>query len=1010
MSRTAHKLMASGAKKAYEIESSLMFDRASNSKLYRTPGSAGNLKTFTISFWLKRTDLGYNNSNLEIIYSGANGSSGTSDYGIIYFDSTDRLGFYHNSSTIALTNRYFSDISAWYHIYIKYDSTQGTASNRWAIYVNGVQETSMNENNNPSQNTDSAFTNNVPLNIGSLATSTSYPFGGYLADFHLIDGTVKPVTDFGETDSDSGEWIPKEYTGGSYGTTGFYLPFKKNDRYSPYFDGSTTSGIHTADHSDFTLGTNNWTFECWVYSDQDAGNNKYIAGQTNSGGADAHSSFSWWISTNNHPMAYIFYNNGSSYIDWTANSTALSENVWNHLALVRNGNTFTMYLNGTAIHTDSSTSGVTINDSGYKFGVGVLGEYTTYTFKGWISDFRFVNGTAVYTSNFTPSTSPLTAITNTKLLCCQDATVTTENSGTSKTLTVTAANTYTQQMSPFDYDWYDDHSGQNNHWTADNITVNDVMLDSPTSNYCTVNRRDSSQNLTTSQGNTKFHASDTNRVCIKGTFGVTSGKWYYEYTDGASSSGSVGVNGILSALQSNGMVGNSSFGWAVNNDGAKENGNSETASYMSGGYTTGDVIGVALNMDDGEITFYKNGTSSGVAFTNLSGKGRLFPAVCTGSHSGAFDTLNFGQMDFAHTPPTGYKAWNTSNLPAPAVKNSGEHFNTVIYTGSDDGAVSQSVTGVGFEPDLVIIKRRDAAASHAWWDQVRGEHKGLNSDGTDAENTDTYGLETFNADGFTVRESDTAQGKTNTGTLVAWCWKASGGSGSANTQGDINSTVSVNNDAGFSIVTYTGNRTGAGVSTVGHGLSSAPKVVITKSRSNATSWWIQHPSTSTASKLLRFDTTAETDKSSNGTLSRPTSTVFGTNWTDGIGTNSHTHVAYCFAEVEGFSQFNLYEGTGSTNGPYINTGFKPQFVIVKKYSAASSSWFMWDSVRHPSNVIDMAMWADTTNADTSHSEYKIDFLSNGFKIRGDSAGTNASGQLMIYMAFAEAPFKYANAR
>ena len=261
MSRAAHKLLsASGSKDAYEIEQSLMFDRGSNSQLYRTPSSAGNLKTFTISFWLKRTDLGYNNSNLEIIYSGANGSSGTSDYGIIYFDSSDRLGFYHGSTTIALTSRYFSDISAWYHIYIKYDSTQGTASNRSAIYVNGVQETSFNQQNQPSQNTDSAFTNAVTLTLGSVATSSSYPFGGYLADFYLIDGTVKPVTDFGETDSDTGQWIPKEYTGGSYGTNGFYLKFVSG---AIGTDSSGQSNNYTATNlanSDIYLDTPNNNF------------------------------------------------------------------------------------------------------------------------------------------------------------------------------------------------------------------------------------------------------------------------------------------------------------------------------------------------------------------------------------------------------------------------------------------------------------------------------------------------------------------------------------------------------------------------------------------------------------------------------------------------------------------------------------------------------------------------------------------------------------------------------
>ena len=486
MSRTAHKLMASGAKKAYEIDQSLMFDVPDGAQLSRTPSSAGNLKTFTLSFWVKRGKIGYNSSALEVIYGGANGSSGTTDYGIIYFDSTDKLGLYHGSSTIALTNRRFRDNGAWYHIYIKYDSTQGTASDRSAIYVNGVQETSFNQQNQPSQNTDSAFTNNVPLTISGIASSSNYKYSGYLAEFHAIDGTVKPVTDFGETDSDTGQWIPKEYTGGSYGTTGFYLPLAKNDRYSPYFNANASSGILTADHADFAVGSGNFTMECWFYVDEYAGNYRRVFGKSSSTGANAHTEYQVDIDSNNKPVAYVYdaADSGTSYLTLQS-ASAITDNKWHHVALVRNGTAFNLYVDGTSVA--NVTSSITVNSASYKFGIGRVGEYTGHIFKGWISNFRYVKGTAVYTSNFTPSTSPLTAITNTKLLCCQDATITTENSGTSKTLTVTAAQVTTQQMSPFTYDWYQDQSGQDNHWTADNITVNDIRNDTPTSNYAVVN-------------------------------------------------------------------------------------------------------------------------------------------------------------------------------------------------------------------------------------------------------------------------------------------------------------------------------------------------------------------------------------------------------------------------------------------------------------------------------------------------------------------------------------------
>ena len=1016
--------MASSGGKAYEIDSSLLFEDGDSSYLTRSPGSAGNLKTWTISFWTKRANLGA----LQIMYASDNGSSGTTDYGIIYFDSSDRMGIYYGNITIALTNRKFRDVSSWYHIYIKMDTTQGTASNRWDLKINGVSETSFSESVTPNQNTDLPFGNNHAHYFGRIGGGYYYP--GYIAEFHNINGTVKAVTDFAETDSDTGEWIPKEYTGGSYGTTGFYLPFKKNDRYSVYCDGTTSAGIKIADHSDFALGTNSFTAECWFYRDDDAGNLSYLCGTSNSAGADSSGSIQLEVGTDNKPRCYVFLPASTAgYIDMHSSATVV-DSTWNHVAVVRNGTAFALYLNGTSVATE--TASYAVNDSSDKFGVGVLGDYTAGHWKGWISNFRLVNGTAVYTSNFTPSTSPLTAVTNTKLLCCQDQDVTTDNSGTSKTLVRTAANTYSQKLAPFTYDWYEDQSGQDNDWTPVNITVNDVMIDTPTNNFATFNSLDSGSNITLSQGNLRSSGSgwgDTfSTIKIPHT-----GKWYIELLLVADGNLYFGL--WTDNYTDTGAGQNYGTGKQFTHSGSVSGGAS--GGYISGGTSTGDLVSMAVDCDAGKLYWAIDGTwgSSGNPATGAN-PGLTFTAtdnykINMAGASGHQTIINYGQNgtfngtkiaqgntdgagigNFYYAPPSGFKALCTKNLATPTIKYSLEHFNTVLYTGSNNDAVSQSVTGVGFEPDLVILKRRDQNANPGWWDQVRGEHKGISSASTNAEATDTYGLETFDSDGFTVREADTAQGKTNTGNMTSWNWKASGGSGSANTQGDINSTVSVNNTAGFSIVSYTGDRTGAGVSTVGHGLSSAPKVVITKRKDGVSNWYVQHPSTTAASKLMMLHSTAaETDKSGNGTLARPTSTVFSVNWSDGLGTNGQACIAYCFAEVEGFSKFGDYRGNGAAeNGPYVYTGFAPAVVIVKEISEAGGSWFIWDNKREVGNVKDTAMWLDTLNADTSHAEYEIDFLSNGFKIRGNSGGTNDSGETNIYMAFAEAPFKYSNAQ
>jgi hypothetical protein len=233
--------------------------------------------------------------------------------------------------------------------------------------------------------------------------------------------------------------------------------------------------------------------------------------------------------------------------------------------------------------------------------------------------------------------------------------------------------------------------------------------------------------------------------------------------------------------------------------------------------------------------------------------------------------------------------------------------------------------------------------------------------------------------------------------------------GSTNLDGSINSTVSANTTAGFSIVTFTGT---SGTGTVGHGLSQAPEAIWHKNRDATASWTIYHAGVASdpETDYMQFNSTnAASDNSTVWNDTAPTSSVFSVG--QGSMTSGDDSVAYCFHSVENFSKFGTYTGNGaSEDGPFIHTGFKPRLVIAKKSSAAGSSWFMWDSLRHPENVIDLAVWVDATNGDTSHAEYEIDFLSNGFKIRGQNAGSNASGETHIYMAWAESPFKYANAR
>jgi hypothetical protein len=321
----------------------------------------------------------------------------------------------------------------------------------------------------------------------------------------------------------------------------------------------------------------------------------------------------------------------------------------------------------------------------------------------------------------------------------------------------------------------------------------------------------------------------------------------------------------------------------------------------------------------------------------------------------------------------------------------------VLYTGT---GATQTVN-CGFQPDLVWIKSRSAATDHKLTDSVRGATKALISNSTGAETTDSTGITAFTSTGFTLGASSVYN---NSGaTYVAWCWKAGQGSTSSNTNGTITSTVSVNASAGFSIATYTG--TGANA-TFGHGLGVAPSMVIVKSRSNGSwNWGIWHQSLTGSTPLLRF-TTGQLTNSFN--VFRPasnTSSVFAIGDEVTSNENGGTYVAYCWTTIAGFSSFGSYNGNGSSDGPFIYTGFKPKFLLIKKIATGGGDrgWLMEDTSRSPYNAVELFLYANSSDAESNNQQ--IDFLSNGFKIRNNGLVVNDNGVTMIYAAFASNPFR-----
>jgi len=551
-----------------------------------------------------------------------------------------------------------------------------------------------------------------------------------------------------------------------------------------------------------------------------------------------------------------------------------------------------------------------------------------------------------------------------------------------------------------------DFSGNGNNWTTNNIsltagTTYDSMVDVPTisalaSNYCVLNPLDDNPSLVLTNGNLNGSIGSASWVKVRATFGMPTGKWYFEYTPTSADSHSVGIMRASDSLS--GILGAGSFEYGYWQAGYV---------YAEGGltaaatYTTGDVIGITFDAATREVKFYKNNTlqvTDTVASTDV-----YFPTLSVNAGNGA---MNFGQRPFSYTPPTGFVALNTFNLPEPSIKAGNKYMDATLYTGIN--ATLSVANTAGFQPDLVWLKTRSTSSRNTLFDSIRGITKPLWSDSTDAEGTATAGtgLTAFASNGFTLgTEIAGTSGSTNTSgaTYVGWQWKANG-TGVSNTAGSITSTVSANPTAGFSVVTYTGNGSNA---TVGHGLGVAPSMIIIKSRVNAYNWVCYNSNIGNTNKLYLDLTDGSVTDSTAWNNTSPTSSTFSLGSNVGVNQSSSNYVAYCFAEVAGYSKFGSYTGNGSTDGTFVHLGFRPKFLMVKR-TDTTAHWIIDDSTRNPSNIVDLELYPSLSNAESSDPSY--DFLSNGFKLRVTSSNKNASGGTYIYMAFAESPFKYSLGR
>ena len=563
-----------------------------------------------------------------------------------------------------------------------------------------------------------------------------------------------------------------------------------------------------------------------------------------------------------------------------------------------------------------------------------------------------------------------------------------------------------------------DYSGNGNHWTLSNMSVsagseNDSLIDTPTNNFPVINPlHGTTTNVYDSRnGNLDFNLSNS-EFAICSVYLPDSGKWYAECVFTTIESGDVGVfnpdaiHRPDDELSFDGRWSGVRYGKA-NGTASIYTDNSAVQTGLTL-ITNNDIVGILVDRDAGTISFTINGSAKGtpvlistIYHQNLP---LAFRAARTSSGgSNVVGYFNFGQRPFSHLP-TGYKSLSSKNRTTPSaaeVVRPQRHFGVLSWTGNDS---SQTVTGLEFKPDFVWIKGRRSGEHHFFTDIIRGAGHRLQSSSQAVESDRSSEVTSFVRGGITVAgtHNEINGGGVN---IIAMCWKG-GGAAVANSDGSIASQVSANQEAGFSIVTWTGNATSG--ATVGHGLGKVPACIFLKGRNFEDHWAVYHRGIGTSvsdsnRKLVKLNDEGVYQTSTgywNDTS--PTSSVFSLGNDQRTNKNTGTFVAYCWAEIPGYSAFGRYRGNGSSDGPYIHLGFRPAFIIYKKSDGGSDNWEMQNTTIDTVNPVNESMYPNTSGAQSTGRN--IDFLANGFKIRNTNGGTNEGrSYTYIYMAWAERP-------
>jgi hypothetical protein len=758
---------------------------------------------------------------------------------------------------------------------------------------------------------------------------------------------------------------------------------------SGYFDGAGNDYLTLLDSSDFAFGSGDFTIEAWVYP-QGSGVRE-ISAQCNSSGGGA--SFGHFLEVlGDGRVNGGGFNPGDNYINvTTASPDVLSNDRWYHVAMVRDGNSLILYIDGTKRATTSVT-GKSFTDSSNSYAIGRAGELNNYYWQGYIQDYRVYKGAAKYTSNFNvtaPSVEPTAAVSPSSIVAASAA----------------ATN-----------------------FNPSNTDINTVR--GQETGYCTLNPLNKGSNGgTPTNGNLKYVTGGGRPNAMTGTVSVTSGKWYYETVplNNAYGSGNPVYHPAWLDLDKGASVrdtsplrrtsGSGLYGWSCR-DGYKSIDGVNTV--FSSGCSIGDVVGLALDLDNGKLEIYVNGISQG-SFSVTTG-GRFTPCLESDTtSSGQEADVNFGQKPFKFAPPDGFQPVTTANArPVKVISRPDQYVGIVTYTGTN---ASNHAIDVGLKPDLVWIKSRAASRNHRLTDTVRGAGKEIYSDITNAEGTVTDGVTSFNDNGFVLGANNNYN---YTEAYVAWCWKAGGNKNTFNVDGVgyasaaaagldggtlTPSGASVGTKQGFSIIKWLGVNN-ASPSTISHGLTNQiPKFVIVKNLTDSEDWAVYHASLGNTKYLQLNQLTAAQTSSQYWNDTSPTSTLITLNNHEDVQRINRNYVLYAWSDVPGLQKFGIYTGNNNSDGPYVELGFRPAIVWIKGADFAAN-WFVFDNQREfDYNPTDEWFNLDSSNSANAGggigggTAVPIDFLSNGFKVRFGTAGyiNNTSSYNFVYCAWAEAP-------